>query len=123
MGLMVVLVAVGYAPTKALAGPEAILPMVAGCLTSAVASWAGAVPVFLARRSQRALAATQATQTPITTLVMLSIVTRFAVVAIVALSVALSDGLDKTPYLIWVAISYMVFLVIDTMFTLDFSPT
>ena len=122
IGLMVVMVAVGYMPTRALAGDGAVWAMVAGCLTSAVASWAGAVPVLLARRKQRALAAAGVTDTPETWAVMMSIVVRFAVVGILALSMAIGSGLSTAPYLIWVSISYMLFLVIDTMYTLDFGP-
>lgn len=116
---MVVMVAVGYAPTKALAGDDAIPAMFAGCLTSAVASWAGAVPVLLARRRQRALASAGTTKALETSAVMLSIVIRFAVVGILALAMAIGSGISTAPYLIWVSISYMLFLIIDTMFTLD----
>ncbi|MFQ5463416.1 MAG: hypothetical protein ACE5E5_12430 [Phycisphaerae bacterium] len=122
IGVVATTVALGYGPTVTLAGPDAVWPMVAGCLTSAVASWAGAVPIAVAQWKQPSKAVGDETGTggSITTALTLSMVVRFLVVGALALSVALGGGLSKPPYLIWVGISYMLLLVVDTLFAMQF---
>ncbi len=102
----VLLLAIGYFPTKRLAGTEAVPAMVAGCVISMLSSIVGALPL---RNSSRG---------PVSRVpqaVLLSTALRFLVVLILALSVALSGWFVRAPLLVWVAISYMVFLTTDTV--------
>ena len=106
IGLTAVLAAVGYGPTVRLGGESAWREMLAGCGISLIGSWIGIAPVLLARREGgqpfNAVAS--------------SAVLRLVVTLGLALSVVLSEWLDRRPLLIWVGISYCVLLVVETMF-------
>jgi len=103
-----VVLVVGYLPTRSLGGEEAISAMVAGCLISVFASLVGGIPVALARRDS--LGGIQS--------ILASFALRFIVVLAAALAVALSGYFERGPLLVWVGISYLACLVVDTRYAL-----
>jgi CDP-diglyceride synthetase len=109
-----VVAALGYAPTRRLAGADGIPAMLAGCLIGALASLAGALPVVFGRGPASPAAQLQAT--------LLSMAVRFGVVLALGLAVALSGWFERGSLLIWIAISYLALLVVDTRFMLKSSP-
>lgn len=115
-GAVVVFVAgVGYVPTKRLAGSDGTLAMAVGCGISLIASAMGAVPVVLARRQMGT--DSQAAGRRLNA-VMMSMVVRFFVVLILGVAAALSRVFETAPLLVWLAISYVVLLTVDTFFAL-----
>lgn len=100
----------GYLPTLRLGGEGALPAMVAGCAVGLFASLAGGVPVALARRSSEPTVRSQAA--------MGSMAVRFGVVLALGLAAVLSGAFERGPLLIWVAISYMALLVVDTWYAL-----
>jgi len=94
-------------------GPEqsgaAVRAMFAGCAGSLVASMLAAVPVVLATPRDQVAAAQPA---------MMSLVARFVLVVLIGLTLVLSGLFEKEPLLIWLAISHVLLLVIDTIQTL-----
>lgn len=109
-----VIAGLGYWPTLRLAGDDAITAMVAGCFVSFVASGIGVIPVLLARRKPTS---------NITQAILISTGLRFIVVLMLTLSIALSGWFETAPLLIWVAISYMALLSIDTLFLVRVSKS
>jgi hypothetical protein len=98
----------GYLPTLHLGGEGALPAMIAGCAVGFLASLAGGVPVALARRSSQPTVRSQAA--------MASMAVRFGVVLALGLAVALSGLFERGPLLVWIAISYMALLVVDTWY-------
>lgn len=108
----VALLALGYWPTIRLAGPNAVPAMLAGCGVSFVASVLGSLPMVVAQQApveKRALA------------VLMSTAIRLLIAAAVMLSIVLSGWLDPAPFLVWVAVSYLWFLAVDTLFFVRWS--
>jgi hypothetical protein len=114
LGLSVAALMLGYFPTVRLAGSATVISMIGGVAVSLAASWAGAVPVALSRNRLGTLAPGN--------LVMAAMLVRFLVVLALALLVALSGKVDRSVFLVWVGISYMVLLVADTHYALRSSP-
>lgn len=115
-GAVVVFVAgVGYVPTKRLAGSDGTLAMAVGCGISLIASAMGAVPVVLARRQMGT--DSQAAGRRVTA-VMMSMAVRFFAVLIMGVAAALSGMFVTAPLLVWLGISYVVLLTVDTVFAL-----
>jgi hypothetical protein len=103
------LAALGYVPTRRLGGAEAVPAMLAGCLIGVLAALAGAIPVVFGQR------ATPAARLQTTLLAMAA---RFGAILVLGLAAALSGGFARRPLLIWIAISYLGLLVLDTRFLL-----
>lgn len=110
LGLSLVLILLGYFPTRQLAGIDALASMVVGVAVSLVASWAGAVPVAMTKAKAAAFGPGN--------VVMMAMLVRFVVVMALALAIALSDKVDRAVFLIWVGISYMVLLAADTHYAM-----
>jgi hypothetical protein len=98
------LCALGWLPTRRLAGSGAIASMVAGCaislLSAALAGWllvavGAATPEA---RMQRGFLAT---------------VVRLAVVIMLGIAAALSGEFERAPLLFWMAIAYVVLLPLE----------
>ena len=109
-----IIVSLGYLPTLRIAGNDAINAMIAGCFISFIASGIGVIPVLLAQRE---------TTSNITQAILVSTGLRFLVVLVLTLSIALSGWFETAPLLIWVAISYMALLSIDTLFLVRVSKS
>lgn len=97
---------VGYYPTIRLAGDQARGAMLAGCLVGLAANWAGWASLRLASFHDR-------TRRPIAVLTATAV--RFAAVLLLALAAALSGWFQRGPLLIWVVISHLVALFVETL--------
>ena len=113
IGVAVVVVAVGYFPTRNLAGAEAIPSMLAGCGVSVLGSIFGTIPIAQVRGGRRR---------DMSTTVMVSSAIRLAIVVVLAVAAAWSGFFQRVPLLIWVAISYLILLVVDTTFAVGSRP-
>ena len=104
IGAALLLVGLGYVPTRRLAGREAIPAMAVGCAISVVAAaLAGwlivATPAATPEaRMQRAF---------------LAMTVRLAIVVLLALAAVLSGVLARMPLLFWIATTYVVLLPLE----------
>ena len=104
-----VIACVGYFPTVRIAGQDAVWAMVIGCGVSWVASCVGAIPLAMAasgRSSQPAMA------------VLGSTVLRFLTVLLLVVPLVLGSSLDRRVMIFWVAVSYLLMLLVDTAFAI-----
>lgn len=108
VGVAVLIAAIGALPTRRLGGPEAIPAMIVGCAIGALASALGGIPVARGRGE-----ANPAQQLNV---VLLSMAVRFAVVIVLGAAAALSGGIERMPLLLWIAISYVALLAVDTRY-------
>ena len=103
-GVVVLLIGVGYVPTRRLAGGEALPAMVVGCAVSlAAAALAGWLVVATpaaspAARMQRAL---------------LAMMVRLAIVVVLGAAAVLSGVFARMPLLFWLATTYVVLLPLE----------
>jgi hypothetical protein len=104
VGLVLVLCAVGYLPTRRLAGRGGVAAMAAGCGISLVAA-------ALAGLLLTAVGA----QTPEARMQrgFLAMVVRLAVVTVLGVAAALSGVFARTPLLFWMATAYVVLLPLE----------
>jgi hypothetical protein len=97
--------ALGYLPTRSLGGPRAVSGLLAACAVSWAASALGGVALLRARgaeaRMRAALAATGL---------------RLAVVAAGAGLLLASGAVPRTPLLVWLGLSYIAQLAVDTWY-------
>jgi hypothetical protein len=100
------LAAVGYLPTRNLAGAAGVTAMLVACALCWVASALSALPVAVAEGGGR----------PPVTVVLGASAVRFAVVLGLTVAAALSGLVAKTPLLVWTALGYLVLLVVDTLY-------
>lgn len=98
----------GYLVSRRLGGIEAIIAMFWGCGLSFLASAIGGLPLLIGRRSARETGVLQ-----LSSLAIRMGVTLFGVLAIV-----LGTDVSRRPFLLWVAFSYLIFLVADVAFVL-----
>ncbi len=106
VALAVVIALLGYLPTKRWGGEGAVRAMLAGCGVGVVASALGGVPVLLFSEVGGATGALAA------------MAVRFAAALGLGLAAALSGSFERGPLLLWMAISYMVLLTVDTRYAL-----
>ena len=106
VGLTLVLLAAGYLPTHSIAGEAALPAMLLACGVSFVGSAVGGLPIAMARAGgMEGLKRFTA-----------SMVLRLLVVAALAGAVIWFLGPERKPFLLWLAISYLVLLAADTGF-------
>jgi hypothetical protein len=104
VAVIVGLCALGWLPTRRLAGPEAVAAMVAGCVISLVsAALAGWLLIVVSAetpeaRMQRGF---------------LAMVVRLAVVVVLGASAALSGELARQPLLFWIGMAYVALLPLE----------
>ena len=99
----------GYVPTRRLGGEEALGAMIAGCAIGWLASALGGIPVVLGRgKVANPTARLQA--------MMASMGLRFGVVLALGAAAAFSGWFGLKPLLLWIAISYMALLAVDTWY-------
>ena len=113
VGLALLLMVPGYAVTRKLGGAEAVVGMLWGCGLTFFAAAVGALPQVLLSRPPQETG----------TLALGSLAIRMGVTLFGALAVLLATGVPRSSFLLWVAVSYLVFLVADIFFVLDLSPT
>ncbi len=97
----------GYFPTLKWAGSDHIAAMIAGCTVSWIASCFGAV--LLARALSRPSSETA-------TAILASTTVRFFVVLALVAPLTLSGWFDRVVFVVWVAISYLLLLAVDTCY-------
>jgi hypothetical protein len=105
----VALATLGYYPTLRIAGADAVSAMPAGIGISLLAACAGAVPISLSvagdpRKAPQAILTATAV--------------RFLVVLAVTASVVLSNWFDRATLALWVGISYLAMLAVDTIYAI-----
>ena len=96
--------AVGFVPTRALGGSEAVRGMVIGCGLSFLGSLVGGIPLAVGARQPPQARGSY---------LLASMAIRMLVVLGGALVVLLTLEVGRPALLIWVAISYLAFLAID----------
>lgn len=100
------MMALGYLPTLRLAGGTAVPAMVGAILAVSLGSIIGGYPVFAAHL--------RGVPNPHAGLV--SMMVRLIAVVVLASVVGLSLPLESGPFLGWLAVSYLLLLVIDTRY-------
>lgn len=113
VGAGAVLCAIGYLPTRSVAGSAGVSAMLTAVAATVLASVIGGVPILLARLRGEIKPQT----------VMVSMVVRLVVVVLLAASLGLAKDLPLTPFLLWLGISYLLLLVIDTLFAMTVTRT
>ncbi len=106
----VAIIALGYVPTVRLAGRDAVGAMVAGCGASWLASCVGAIPVAWAQ-------AQRSTQPGLA--IMASTTLRFVTVLLAVAVLILSGWQHPKVLALWVGISYLLMLAVDTVFAVN----
>jgi len=107
-GLALLLLLPGYAISRRLGGDEAVEGMFWGCGLCLVAAAAAGLPQMLVEGSTRGEAG----------LMLSSLGIRMGLTLFGALAIVLVMPVSKTPFLLWVAASYIVFLIADVVFVL-----
>ena len=109
VAIVVGLCALGWLPTRRLAGAEAVVAMMAGCAISLVsAALAGWLLIVVGAetpeaRMQRGF---------------LAMVVRLAVVAVLGLAAALSGEIARQPLLFWIGTAYVALLPLEVKLAL-----
>jgi uncharacterized membrane protein required for colicin V production len=104
-----VLSAVGYFPTRNLAGAAGVVAMLVGVAIALLSSLAGLAPALLSLRGS-ALDRHKGLMT--------GMGIRFLTVLAMTVAAALSGFLNQKVVVVWVAISYMTLLMVDTPATI-----
>lgn len=106
LGGVLLLVAVGYLPTRAMGGGPALVAMAVGLVIALVAALAGlAPPIIWAAGSPRAQV----------TGVLIGMGLRFVLTLGLTLAALLSRMLPPVGLAVWVVIAYLVLMTIDTI--------
>jgi hypothetical protein len=108
VAITVLLALLGWKPTENLAGESGVVAMLAGCGISLLASLLGALPVAFGSM----------TAAMATTWTLASTAIRLAVAVLGAVGLLLSGWFLPLPLLLWVALSHLALLAVDTRFAL-----
>ena len=119
-GAAALLAALGWLPTRNLAGEAGGAALLAACAVCWMASALGGVPVLLAE-AEREPGDGPGHPPPAVTFG--SMLVRLAAVAGLALAVTLSGLVARTPFLVWTALGYLALLVVDTRYALGGGAT
>jgi hypothetical protein len=109
IGTTVAAALAGWVPTRRLAGEDALPALIAGCVVALLASAIGAVPVVLARSRPDAVRRGPTAALAATGL-------RLAATVVLGTVAFLSGRFETRPLAIWIAIAYVVLLVVDTRY-------
>jgi hypothetical protein len=105
-GIAVLLLALGWAPTRNLGGSAAVVAMIWGCSLSLAASILGLLPQVFGHRGSPLQAGT---------LALGALAIRMGVTLLGAVAIVLASAVPRRAFLIWVGISYLSFLVADVL--------
>jgi len=108
-GVAVAVGAIGWWPTRRLAGDDGIPALIAGCLIGLLSSALGGLPIALIR--DRAPASRVVAS-------MGSMGVRLLAVVVLGAVAALSGWFARTPLLLWIAVSYAALLGVDARYAL-----
>lgn len=106
VAVMVLLVVLGYFPTVRYFGEDGLSAMLLGIGVSAIATWVGLIP---------GLRAANASGQQRYTAIHLGMLIRLVLIVMLGASAALSGLVPYRPLLIWLAISYLALLMVDTI--------
>lgn len=109
LAAVVLAAALGFVPTRRLGGEEGLAAMIAGCVIGWAASALGGIPVVVSRGK----AATPAGRLQA---MLASMGLRFAVVLALGAAAAFSGWFSLKPLLLWIGISYLALLAVDTWY-------
>ena len=101
-----VIAAIGYYPTERHAADGGAVAMLVGCSVSWIASCIGALPTAAALSSRPKQAATA---------ILASTMVRFITALVLVVPLVLSGWLEKTVLVLFVAVSYLMMLLVDTL--------
>lgn len=105
-GVALGLAAIGYYPTLRLAETSGVYAMLLGILVSLVAGIAGCVPLCHAlARAPAKIAITSQIGTAV----------RFLLVLLLVAPLMFGGWVAKAPFVVWVAMSYLILLLVDTL--------
>lgn len=107
-GLALVLVIPGYGVSRNIGGSEAVAGMFWACGLCLVAAALGGLPLLVASRSPQETG----------TLALGSLAIRMGVTLLGALAITLGTQVPRTPFLLWLVVCYLVFLIADVLFLL-----
>jgi hypothetical protein len=107
LAVAVGLTAIGWIPTRRLGGSTGTLAMMTAIGCNVAVSVASALPITFAKIRPR--------KDQLVAVSMGSIALRMLLVTILAVAVVLSGLVATTPFLLWIAIAYALFLPIDTL--------
>jgi hypothetical protein len=114
LAVVILVAAAGYVPTRRLAGDPGPTAMLAGCAVGLLANWIGLL----------VLGATDFGEPrDLHQAVLLSTGVRFLAVLGLGLIVALSGWVSKAPLLIWIGISYVIVLAVETVWLVRWGGT
>lgn len=103
---------IGSAPTRNLGGSSGIRAMWLACGLTVLASAVAALPVTLAAIRPR--------KEQLVTVLMGSMALRLALVVVLAVAAVLAGSVERKPFLLWIAFSYLALLPLDTWYALQF---
>lgn len=108
LGLAVALLIPGYVVSQKLGGSEAVTGMFWACGLCFVAAALGGLPHIAASRAPKEAG----------TLALGSLAIRMGITLFGALAIALATDVPRTAFLLWLVVSYFVFLIADVIFLL-----
>jgi len=109
LAALAVAVAVGWLPTRRMAGEPGLAALVAGCAVALLGAALGALPVlFAVARGGAAKSHVVAAR---------AMALRAGGTLAGALAVALGTGVARTPFLVWTGVAYGALLVVETRWT------
>ena len=107
-----ILLLAGYFPTRGAGGIQAVWAMFTGCAVSFLGSVVGGIPLALGKTRPESARLNY---------VLGSLALRFLVVLGGVLLVVLTTPTERTPFLLWVVLSYLTFLAVDSFVALRWS--
>lgn len=108
VGVAVLIAVLGALPTRRLGGPEAVPAMIAGCVIGVLASALGGIPVALGRGATDPAKRLSS--------MMLAMGLRLVVVVAIGAAASFSGEFPRVPLLLWIGISYVALLAVDTRY-------
>jgi len=102
----------GYSATIRQAGPDAVPSLLAGCAVGVAANWAGLLSLWFSGFADPARRATA---------VLMATGVRFLAVLVFALAAVFCGWFLRGPLLIWTAISYVLGLLVETVWLVHVS--
>ncbi len=100
---------VGWWPSQVLGGGAAVAAMLAGCGISWMASAFGGIPIAMGAGGSGAVPLHSA---------FAAMALRLLSAVALGTAVAVTGAFERTPLLLWIAISYLTLLTVDTHFAL-----
>ena len=107
LAVTVAVALLGVLPTRRMAGDGALPALFAGCVIGVLASALGGVPIALSQGKPPAERLSS---------VLFAMLVRLAAAVALGSIAALSGRFPQNPLLLWIVISYVVLLIVDTLY-------